>query len=529
MSDMDSQSDAPQPSESSESASHPTSQEVRLRTLRSLMGASSTTTAMAPSSQSETRSASARPRRPTFALIAVSSVTVVVVFAVVLASLLHTGALASLFPTQRHAAPVVTFFPELSAGLECPHDASWSPDGQRLAIVGYQRACISAPTWMTNPYESSMLTPAQSTVVIYDAKTGKSISTLQPDAMILHHITLPAAVTTLLGNPQINSGPLLSFNYTHVLWSRDGKQIALTFTGYIPTGLPVSHPDNTATWPGYQVDGVLTLGESGANPQVYLHPFDPTHPLYTEWDLSSGSVITSTLPSPSRFSTIQPAARYQWGPDGAITIADPFTASGMFGAPAGSTNGGGSFALWQPGYAIPMSSATPGGSASGYNGFFTDIAAWSPDGRYLIEHATVEALVTSTSTATNATPTNWQDAPAIPSISAGFVQAYERFGASNDFTSALFLTAQQPILMGFPIAWSPKGDLVAAYSPAHGSVMVFNAKSGVRVRTFAAVTNLNYTPSDNSDQPAALRWSPDGSRLLLFDPMKGTATIFPVS
>ncbi len=508
----------------------PKDKEERLDALRAIAGMESNLDAPHQARHPATsRIGTGAPQRRQLTVISSWSVAiaVILILTLIIAAILHGSMFSP--PAKSANAATVTFFPETSSGIECPHDATWSPDGAKIAIVGYKATCLGGATDLSNTYQVNMLqSSTPGLLTIYDAHTGRLLTTLHPDDLILAHITLSAPVTALLGNPQINSGPLLSFNYTHVLWSHDGRHLALTFNGFIPTGIPATM-SAAPIWPGYQVDGVLTLDATGASPHVLFQRFDPNHPVYTEWDLSQGIALTEqqALQPPSSFTTLQPAERYQWESNGVLSPLALFASSSAFASAPSTASAGSSFPFWQSGYALPLATSQQSDAAIGWNAYIGDIATWSPDGRYLLERGTIEILVTaSPHPSASAIPTGWNGAPSVSAIPAGFAQVYQRLGGQSTASGADFIAVRQPSMSSIPVAWNPETTRLAAYSSSEAHVLIFDMRSGVQVASLKPVANLNATQTYRGIEASMLRWSPDGSRLLLYDPAIGTATIW---
>ncbi len=60
------------------------------------------------------------------------------------------------------------------------------------------------------------------------------------------------------------------------------------------------------------------------------------------------------------------------------------------------------------------------------------------------------------------------------------------------------------------VAWSPNGQLLAAYQGGK-SVQLYDCRTGNRLASFVLLSKQTASPDD----PLLLRWSPDGSHLLL--------------
>src|SRR5207302_2904482 len=178
-------------------------------------------------------------------------------------------------------------------------------------------------------------------VTVYDALSGKLIRQLSPDEAILQafHKQFPATHDALV------------INYASILWSPDGKNLALTFS----LGFPL------LAGPG-KFFGVMLIPDGSGNAQVLLH-FQKDSSLPVEWDLQgheaiNNSPISSLQPFVSAGTAISPIFSYRWGTNGALIptlfrryrliILRSQLDESQFGS-VGDPDGGRSFTVWQPG------------------------------------------------------------------------------------------------------------------------------------------------------------------------------------
>src|SRR5262249_48369503 len=95
---------------------------------------------------------------------------------------------------------------------------------------------------------------------------------------------------------------------------------------------------------------------------------------------------------------LPPAVAYHWGgngallPDTLLAHATGPAASPLLPGPVGNPDGNTSFTIWQPGVARLMSLVDSSSVYPMYT-WSTDFAAWSPDGRYLIDSIGVSGLL----------------------------------------------------------------------------------------------------------------------------------------
>lgn len=153
-----------------------------------------------------------------------------------------------------------------------------------------------------------------------------------------------------------------------------------------------------------------------------------------------------------------------------------------------------------------------------------EIAALSPDGRYLVEDFGLHSLLASDTTPPPSpqarAASGWGQAPLIPIRDAG-LQAALALVQTNAFSSTY--------LTGIEMAWRPDGRVLAVESqnPQH-SVRLFSCATGTSVGTLIPATKGGVSSHEDGESNI-LRWSPDGSRLLLFDTQLGTVTIWSVA
>src|SRR5689334_1139238 len=206
-------------------------------------------------------------------------------------------------------------------GLNCLREVAWAPDARRLAALGVAGGCP------VSRYEPAV-------VNIYDVAAGRLISRWQPDAAIFAVLGLPAPAAGQVG-------PVL---YQHVLlWSRDGRTLALTFFADISVEPRI-----------LSYDGVALLDVATGRERVLLDREGGRGfgQIVLEWDLAAGApaVLPYELPPAGPLFNLAAAPAYTWGGDGRL-VPDATTAGDAHPAtaPIGNPNGDAVVTLWQPG------------------------------------------------------------------------------------------------------------------------------------------------------------------------------------
>ena len=362
-------------------------------------------------------------------------------------------------------------------GLSCLVDAAWSPDGTSIAILGYTQTC-----------SQSNFVPAQ--VNIYDAHTGKLIAHWIPDYSVTRTLYATEFFSARLrviierNTPPGSNGGFVSMSriyYSHILWSPDGQRLALTFT---------------ASTRLHNFGGVLLIGSNGNLAQVFIQRQYGTDPLYSEWNLRSGVPLKSHPASA--------ALSYIWGAGGALLSKTLLKDHTVIEAPQsgaiGNPDGGNSFTIWQPGLAIIISRAH---SPSVYV-WKTSVTAWSPDGNYLVEGFDLKAIIEPSG------------------------HPFPNSGILNDLhmNNAPLLTVHDRALLratfgSLAIAWRSDGRVLAATNFT-GTVDLYDCVTGQKLATL--FVPVKHPPISGS--PAVLRWSPDGTHLLLSSAQWGIMNIW---
>jgi len=431
--------------------------------------------------------------------------------------------------------------------LACPVDVVWSPDGKLVAIAGYRFAC-------PNDGPDAFLAVGQ--VDMYTAATGRLFATLHPDTLITNSHT--AVVTQALQQQTQDQSFAPVIAYTALAWSPDGRQLALPFvvleSRYAPFPTPANPAPSVlssspaALYAAGVTTGVLLTDVDGMHTSVMGAKYHPvlaaasaTHAyqaqgLYgpsVEWNLHSGAPVTTSL-------NLTPALAYQWGAQGQLTPETPLTTqtapTSSSGGPVGNPIGGANFTIWQPGSGLqgqlpapPTSVGTPQSAILVPGLFLWDASflVWSPDGQYLI------------------TPTYYGGRVVIAGQAAPSAQALAATGQTQTpllppRDSALqYLYSQSSFLPS--LAWRPDGQTLASFSfgrsqgAAEDVLTLYDTHSSAKRMTLIVKNTADYSPRDGfyglgsqTDHGVFLRWSPDGSHLLLFDINRGSNSVITI-
>ena len=432
-------------------------------------------------------------------------------------------------PSGKHTPATITFSPA-SDNLTCPRDVAWSPDGAMVAVLGYQVSCASDNPTGYSYHPGSMK--------VYDAANGDQTAALQPDPIIAAalHLTPPVVAT-----PDPNAAPSdrntskQVINYAHLLWSPDGKQLALTFSVLIATG--VAADGGVAT---NVVQGILLSDLSGAQTRVLSHTLKHGETYSGLWNQTDGSYISS-VGEQSRSGAanvrwgasaalIPPALRYQWTDTGHLQALTLLSATNvpvpLPSAPVGLPDGGEDFTVWQPGVALLItqdSSEPPQPLKTPVEIWQSSFAAWSANGKFLFAGGAGDEIggwrlaLTDLPAVDSASLSKigLADAPVLPTRDAGLAAALHRYHDTSLNPDAQYTPVN--------LAWSPDGRRLAVEAPiSHRggapaqvrdfAVSIYDCASGKLLGTLMPNTG----PEVSFDQWMFLRWSPDSTHLLLY-------------
>lgn len=357
-------------------------------------------------------------------------------------------------------------------GIACLVDAQWSPDGQTIAVLGYQHGCPTA-----SGSESGI-------VNLYNARSGVLASRWRTDEIILSILNAPepsagATPVNPLESASESQGDsrLLAITYRSIAWSPDELSLAVSFS----TSLQQK-----------SYNGILLIHITSQQGQVFLQPQNPAHPQPIEWDMFDGQ--------PVPLSPLSPALAYQWKANGELApvaiLSDASITHLPRPDPIGNPDGSSAFSIWQPGFSALT-------NIFGLSVWSTSFSAWSPGGRYFIDGINVLGLIV---------------APGYPAPDAQTVASLrlENFRLIPARDLALVKAAStSPV-----VAWRPDGRILAAYN--FYNVSLYDCRTGQKIATLP----LQDEQQRIEGTTALLRWSPDGSHLLLSSSLGSVITIW---
>ncbi len=86
---------------------------------------------------------------------------------------------------QTHALPDPFTMSFTQGDIQCPREAAWSPDGTRVAVLGYHRACEGVPT--------AGNVPNNGYVTLYSTTTWTVVRSVALDAPVLSEVATASA------------------------------------------------------------------------------------------------------------------------------------------------------------------------------------------------------------------------------------------------------------------------------------------------------------------------------------------------
>jgi hypothetical protein len=500
--------------------------EQRLRALRALASAQTGDTPVGENAQPDVRIEPIRtplpPRRrrrlPLWSLGGVVLLLVAVVAGVIRHSLPRPK------PTTQRPLPTAVQFIPGEDHLYCASDAAWSHDDQYVAVLGYDNpvGCTTERTLLGTPGLSS--DTAIGVVNVYNAASGKLVKQIQLTAPIVKAITLPQPVVSFentLPGP-LAASTTLEVSFQHVLWLPDSHQLAVTFLTFIPSGPPASGP-GLPSWPGAYAEGV-EISDVSSVTRVLMQSVGqsvgrPAVPPMLVWDLSTGSAHAGTLPA---------SGAYRWAAGGSLTSAAASDAA----VPVGNPAGGSTFSLWQPGQ-ISLYQFGPNETPAYV--WTTQFAARSPDGRHLLADATVARYLRMPAMPSDSTLRQLQgfQGPGLGQIDLSRPLALRDSGLRAALAN-LFAGGASPLtLLASTLAWRSDARLLAVQTmdsrhqgdPAAYRVLLYDCQTGQQVAVLQPKSD-GVVPGNGNDFNVLLRWSADGSRLLLVDDLLDASTIW---
>ncbi|MDQ6644024.1 MAG: hypothetical protein M3Y76_06210, partial [Chloroflexota bacterium] len=213
---------------------------------------------------------------------------------------------------------------------------------------------------------------------------------------------------------------------------------------------------------------------------------------------------------------------YTWGEKGSLLLAaqqtTDITPSRTSNDSVGNPDGGKSFSIWQPGW-VGLTTQTgrskvhlPG--AYSWNSYF---AAWSPDGRYLVDNVTVMGRFEVTDqpqlTSQALVDLHVENLPLLPVRDSALLHVLKTLtGAPANLSRQL-------------IAWRPDGRTMAAYDNGTMDLDLFDCSTGYQVASLLLPTIASMGLVGFNIQ---LQWSPDGARLFLLDQQLGSLVIWNI-
>lgn len=373
-------------------------------------------------------------------------------------------------------------------GIGCLRDEAWSPDSRFFAYAGSTSQDCGYGQYAPNA------------INIYRAQDATLVRQLRPDAAIF--AALGQSVPSSAAPDATPTPGAASLSYDSLLYAPDGSRFAIVF------GL--SHGTRTTL-------GVAVIRASdGRVERVVLGDALPgavSVTSYAVWDLDAGTATAYPDPiSDHPVGTLLAATAFDWTLDGRLvsTASAPTPAlapSGVIGDPSGDAN----FSAWQPGTLQLGLTNVPDthGQALVYV-YDAQIAAWSPDGRYVAGFFAAGGRVQPKG---GLTPDNQAlhllgvaGIALLPLRDAGLDQVLRHVRTPMD------ADAQSDSSFGW-IAYRPDGRAVALLDDQQ-DVTIFSTSTGAVLRTF---THLSLLLNPHNETAGVMRWSPDGTMLLLPD------------
>lgn len=365
----------------------------------------------------------------------------------------------------------------LQDGLACLVDASWAPDSQQVAVLGYGQNCPLMP----GPSPSLQ-------VNIYNAGSHQLVKRMRLDPMIAsafkRHDSQP------LGSAYVNLG--------NITWSPDGQGLAVSFSTDVA---------------GFVYDGVVLITSNGREQRVMLwqdNRQDATSS-YLEWDLTRGAPkvvyyskqLTTSLQNVS-IVNLPPAPAYRWGANGAL---EPV--SRAENGPIGNPDGDPMFTVWQPGFVELQTQQPPDGPALPvkFSTWSTQFTVWSPDGRYFIDQVNT----------TGRFVVPHRPIPSHQELAALGMDQLATLATRDKALAGILVIAWSGQASEAYIAWRPDGRELATYNA--GQIDIYDCATG---RKLASLIPPGKPSGLNGAE--TFSWSPDGSRLMLSSPVWGALT-----
>jgi hypothetical protein len=337
---------------------------------------------------------------------------------------------------------------------------------------------------------------------------------LHPDSAVFASLGLAPQTSP---TPGAGTEPGIVLFYTALSWSRDGKQLALSFTVFRQSADP-----STALF----LYGLAVLDVDGSHERVLVDRQTSFQTPYVIWDLQSGATVAvpaGTVSSDAPNSSFVPAQSYSWGASGTLVPGAPFAATGA--TPTGSASlvgtpiGDASFGPWQSGTIVVIRTPISGQEPPNYLYLFTTaFAAWSPDGRYVADGLSVRGLLRPAGlplpsrSVLSALPYSLENVAALPIRDAGLSEALAHDLPRPVGQPDAFDVASSPV----PLAWRPDGKVLAVLT-GHNGYILRATDTGRVVKSL----DMLVVPPEALAPPGSVSnwdtplWSPDGKWLLL--------------
>lgn len=434
--------------------------------------------------------------------------TATILFAL-LALIIGMRGLPNLHLFERQPQPPLTLRTDPGA-ISFLLDMAWSPDSKRVALLGCQSARLG-PCDAMQHY-------APNTVLIYAAATGKLVTRIAPDPPVLQelHVLDPTDVPAPPANGLVPVLEGVQLLYSAVLWSPDGRRLALPFFASV---LPRAGL-------GLIWGGIVLVDSDGTHPRALFAPnLANASPL---WDMVAGSPLPLADASASVTPLeIPPALTYGWDSHDTLVAQLPLMPGAL--APRlpltsiGNPDGGQSFTIWQPGQILPVSGPGTAGGGSALFGYVynTTFVPWSPDGSRLAErsgrHPAAPLDVSAVLVPLGRAPPQ----PAS-STRSGQLAQFDYLPVRDPALQELLTlgsSASRFGASGWIVAWRPDGRALAAYGIANAGdvakvVTLYDCVTGRILATLPPAPGGS-APLDGYNG-GMLRWSPDGTRLLAY-------------
>ncbi|GAC1378273.1 MAG: hypothetical protein NVS4B7_01080 [Ktedonobacteraceae bacterium] len=395
-------------------------------------------------------------------------------------------------PPPVHINPAMVFSPQTD-GLACLTDVAWSPDSKYIALLGYQNSCWGESYIGGTAGKNTKLLNSSGLVVIHNIRSGENVKQIP---------LAPAILQAFRAQFPEKQGSANMF-YWPILWSHDAQHLAILFTIEFP---PPPTDANSL------FNGVFLLSKTG-QPQVFLQHGDLFS--HVEWDLQRGKALH--IPS------LPAASGYQWNADGSLFPAIRYRHRSNVVLPelsrVGNPVGSYAFTIWQLGV-VTLNTQMSSGSAP-LNGpvyiWHTNLAAWSPNGRYLFAAVGLTAILDLTG----------ELAPTFQTLTALHLNQFPSIRARDVALQHLLqtLSASSSNSHINTLAWHPNGQFLAAYDADKGNLEVLDCNTGYVIASLRLPAGNSLQPADFSE---VLRWSPDGSHLLLFNQQIGKVALWNV-